>query len=94
MYSLMPFLLVLQGAPLPAHEPSLSVSVDSSRKEVTILAGPFDLPPGEADVGGMMGMMMHDDNPLPVFPMRWPSLSSAWVSTSVGSEIAGAISSK
>jgi hypothetical protein len=63
-------LLLLAALPLPAGGDSLpgrvDVQVDSSRHEVVITAGPFDLPnmSGRSDHG-----MSHDT---PVFRFNWP----------------------
>ncbi|MBA3894248.1 MAG: hypothetical protein H0X69_11240 [Gemmatimonadales bacterium] len=62
----------LAGGPAQAvTEPTVTVSVDSSRKELVILAGPFDLPnmPPMED-HGMMDLGMSHDTPIQRF--EWP----------------------
>ncbi len=59
------------GSGQTAPEPNVTVTVDSSRKELVITAGPFDLPnmPPMED-HGMMDLGMSHDTPLQRF--EWP----------------------
>src|SRR5687768_8547163 len=63
--------LLATGPGQTAPEPNVSVTVDSSRKELIISAGPFDLPdmPPMED-HGMMDLGMSHDTPLQRF--EWP----------------------
>ncbi len=63
--------LLATGPSQTATEPKVTIAVDSSRKELVITAGPFDLPnmPPMED-HGMMDLGMSHDTPLQRF--EWP----------------------
>ena len=55
----------------PAADPKVTITVDSSRKELVVTAGPFDLPnmPPREDHGMMDHGESHDT---PIQRFRWP----------------------
>src|SRR5918994_1530570 len=62
----------LMGGPgRPAPAPNVTIAVDSSRKELTITAGPYDLPNmPPMDDHAMMDLGMSHDTPIQQF--AWP----------------------
>lgn len=63
--------ILAAGPSQTATEPTVTISVDSSRKELVIMAGPFDLPnmPPMED-HSMMDLGMSHDTPIQRF--QWP----------------------
>ena len=69
--SLDPRLALPTGAQAVPPEPKVTVAVDSSRKELVITAGPFDLPTCRRwRIHAMMDLGMSHDTPIQRF--EWP----------------------